>query len=92
MFVFLIQVVPNLFGNSDCGEEARDLTDGYFYWSGDVISEPTHAPLSKGLFSLPIRLEGADVSPKNWTTWNVSLGGQSRGEKWPRNGFQVSRS
>jgi hypothetical protein len=33
-----------------------------------------------------------DVSPKNWTTWNVSLGGQSRGEKWPRNGFQVSRS
>jgi hypothetical protein len=61
MFVFLIQVVPNLFGNSDCGEEARDLTDGYFYWSGDVISEPTHAPLSKGLFSLPIRLEGAYV-------------------------------
>jgi hypothetical protein len=56
-----------------CGDEGLELTDGYFYWSGDVITHPPHAPLAKGLFSLPLRLEGARVQ---WP--NISLKPEER--------------
>lgn len=59
--LFLLQSLPNLFGNSMCGDEGLELTDGYFYWGGDLLTHSRHPPLAKGLQALGARLEGGVV-------------------------------
>ncbi len=54
--LFLVQVFPRLTADSPAGDEVVDISDGYFYWNGDVISDSRHPPLAKALQALPLRM------------------------------------
>lgn len=53
--VFLAQVIPGIYQNSPTDDEPLDLTNGYFYWTGDVVTHNRHPPLSPALQALPLR-------------------------------------
>lgn len=53
--LFCAQVIPNLKDNSPINDEPVELTNGYFYWSGDVTTHDYHPPLAKVLEALPLR-------------------------------------
>jgi hypothetical protein len=59
LFLFLIlfaaQVIPNILENSPTNDEAGEISCGYYYWKGDVVSDRRHPPLSKALQALPLR-------------------------------------
>jgi hypothetical protein len=55
LFLFAAQVIPNIFENSPTADEPGDLTAGYFYWQGDVLSDNAHPPLAKALQALPLK-------------------------------------
>lgn len=62
--VFLIQVGPRLKMDSSVADEMVEITDGYYYWSGDVISDSAHPPLPKALQALPLRWMGLQSKGK----------------------------
>ncbi|HEY5039844.1 MAG TPA: phospholipid carrier-dependent glycosyltransferase [bacterium] len=49
-------VIPRIFTESPTNDEPIDITNGYFYWQGDVVSHHRHPPLSELLQALPLRL------------------------------------
>jgi 4-amino-4-deoxy-L-arabinose transferase-like glycosyltransferase len=53
-FIFSLQVLPRIFEDSPSADEVVNITDGYYYWKGDVISDSLHPPLAKGLQALPL--------------------------------------
>ncbi len=52
---FSLQTVPRIFIESPINDEPIDLTDGYFYWKGDVTTDGSHPPFLKMLQALPLR-------------------------------------
>ena len=48
-------MLPNILENSPTADEPGDLTAGYFYWQGDVLSDNAHPPLAKALQALPLK-------------------------------------
>jgi hypothetical protein len=66
LFLFAAQVVPNLFENSPTADEPGDLTAGYFYWQGDVLSDNAHPPLAKALQALPLKAFHLQVHLDPW--------------------------
>jgi hypothetical protein len=66
--LFSIQVFPRLSMDSPCGDEAIDITDGYYYWKGDVISDMHHPPLAKALQSLSLLVTGVNSKAKGHFT------------------------
>jgi hypothetical protein len=56
--LFCAQVLPNILNNSPTDDEPIDLTNGYFYWAGDVVTSERHPPLAETLEALPLRLLG----------------------------------
>ena len=57
---FSVQVVPGIYQNSPTDDEPIELTNGYFYWKGDVVTHNHHPPLPKVLQALPLRLRTLD--------------------------------
>jgi len=55
LLLFALQALPPIFENSPTADEPGDLTGGYFYWRGDVVSDFAHPPLAKTLQALPLR-------------------------------------
>ncbi len=55
LLVFSAQVIPRIMNESPTNDEPLDLTGGYFYWKGDVVSCKFHPPFSKMLQCLPLR-------------------------------------
>lgn len=53
--IFSAQVVPRFYQESPTNDEPNELTNGYFYWRGDVRRDNFHPPLSKLLQALPLR-------------------------------------
>src|ERR1700722_10408003 len=70
LFLFLIlfaaQVIPNILENSPTNDEPGEITGGYFYWQGDVLSDNAHPPLSKVLQALPSRFLGLQQNLHPW--------------------------
>lgn len=68
--LFALQAAPRLLSDSPTGDEVMELSNGFFYWGGDVISNPHHPPLAKGLQALPLRFMGlvksAPVAPTSY--------------------------
>ncbi len=58
ILIYSAQVVPRLVGDSPVGDEMGDIVNGYYYWSGDVLSHAGHPPLPKAFQALPLRLMG----------------------------------
>jgi hypothetical protein len=54
-FLFSLQVVPRIFNESPTNDEPLDITDGYFYWKGDMLSDGSHPVFLKMLQALPLR-------------------------------------
>ena len=71
--VFLIQVGPRLKMDSSVADEMVEITDGYYYWSGDVISDSAHPPLPKALQALPCG--GWDFNPRGRGSLPIIKGG-----------------
>ncbi len=66
--VFTAQVVPGIYENSPTDDEPIELTNGYFYWRGDVVTHNFHPPLPKMLQALPLRLKKLeDSTPPSFT-------------------------
>lgn len=63
--LFILQTVPQILRNSPTDDEPIELTNGYFYWTGDVLTHNYHPPLSKAFQALPLRFMGLDekISP-----------------------------
>jgi hypothetical protein len=53
--LFSAQVVPRIFNDSPTDDEPMDITDGYFCWKGDVLSNGTHPVFLKMLQTLPMQ-------------------------------------
>jgi hypothetical protein len=53
--IFCAQVVPRTFQESPTDDEPLELTNGYYYWEGDVVTHNHHPPLAKMLQALPLR-------------------------------------
>jgi hypothetical protein len=64
--VFAAQVIPNIFENSPTADEPGEITGGYFYWQGDVLSDNAHPPLSKALQALPSRFLSLNQTLDPW--------------------------
>ncbi len=63
--LFSLQVVPRFFEDSPAADEVVNISDGYYYWKGDVLSDNLHPPLAKGLQALPLWALGLhDHSPE----------------------------
>jgi hypothetical protein len=58
IFIYCVQVVPRLSGDSPVGDEMGDIVNGYYYWKGDVLSHAGHPPLAKALQALPLKFLG----------------------------------
>lgn len=56
--VFSAQVVSLIYQESPTNDEPVELTNGYFYWQGDVVTHDHHPPLPKMLQALPLRFMG----------------------------------
>ena len=54
---FSLQVLPNLFKDSDVADERLEIADGFYYWGGDVVSHHYHPPVATALQGLPLRLK-----------------------------------
>ncbi len=53
--LFVVQILPRLWGDSLTNDEPMELTNGYFYWThGDVVSHAHHPPFFKALEALPL--------------------------------------
>lgn len=63
--LFTLQVVPQILRNSPIDDEPIELTNGYFYWAGDVLTHNRHPPLSETFQALPLRFMGLNekISP-----------------------------
>ncbi len=53
--IFCLQIFPNLLENSPTDDEPIELTNGFFYWSGDVVTHDYHPPLPKALAAVPLK-------------------------------------
>jgi hypothetical protein len=53
--IFCAQIIPRTFQESPTDDEPLELTNGYFYWEGDVVTHKRHPPLSETLQALPLR-------------------------------------
>lgn len=56
LLLYAALVLPRIFSESPTNDEPIDITNGYFYWQGDVVSQSHHPPLPKLLQALPLRL------------------------------------
>src|ERR1700722_850683 len=66
--VFSLQVAPRFFEDSPAADEVVNISDGYYYWKGDVLSDNLHPPLAKGLQALPLWGLGLkDHSPETFS-------------------------
>jgi hypothetical protein len=52
--IFFAQVIPNLFGNSPTDDEPMEITNGYFYWLGDVVTDDFHPPIPAAIAAIPL--------------------------------------
>ncbi len=55
LLLYTALVLPRIFTESPTNDEPIEITNGYFYWQGDVVSHNHHPPLPKLLQSLPLR-------------------------------------
>ncbi len=53
--LFSVQVIPRIWDDSPYSGEPMDISDGYFCWKGDVISDGTHPVFLKMLQTLPLK-------------------------------------
>lgn len=54
--IFSLQVVPRFLSDAPTADEPSELCNGYFYWQGDLLTNPQHPPLFRALAALPLRL------------------------------------
>jgi hypothetical protein len=59
--LFSLQTVPGLLSNSPTNDEPLEITDGTYYWEGDVATHNRHPPLVKALQALPGRWMASPV-------------------------------
>ncbi|MGH7739772.1 MAG: glycosyltransferase family 39 protein, partial [bacterium] len=59
--IFSLQVVPRFAEDSPTADEVVNISDGYYYWKGDVVSDARHPPLAKGLQAFPLWFLGLDT-------------------------------
>ena len=64
---FSILVIPHIFSDSPTNDEPGELTNGYFYWQGDVVTHNRHPPFSILLQALPLRLIPLKEAPPSST-------------------------
>jgi hypothetical protein len=53
--VFSAQIIPNIFNLAPTDDEPMEMTNGYYYWNGDVLTHNRHPPLANTLQALPLR-------------------------------------
>src|SRR5689334_4428380 len=53
--LFILQTAPLILGDSPVNDGLMELTDGYFYWQGDVVTHHHHPPFATMLQALPLR-------------------------------------
>jgi hypothetical protein len=63
--LFSLQVVPRFFSDAPTADEPPELANGYFYWHGDLLTNPKHPPLFKALAALPLRLLPSKPLPRS---------------------------
>ncbi|HEY5039581.1 MAG TPA: glycosyltransferase family 39 protein, partial [bacterium] len=55
--LFCVQTIPRLFNDAPTNDEGGNLTNGYYYWKGDVLSliNKLHPPFTESLQALPLQ-------------------------------------
>jgi hypothetical protein len=48
-----LQVVPRVIWDSPTSDEPLEISNGYYYWKGDVLTHNRHPPVSEALQALP---------------------------------------
>ena len=64
LLLYIALVLPRIFMESPTNDEPIEITNGYFYWQGDVVSHNHHPPLPKLLQALPLK----------WLSLNAQVG------------------